>query len=388
MLLPVASQGGFRRVDIDQQQGSSRFHAAVPSSPRLLHTVAWGALAECLTSVCCPIVMAGDLDVSATALNISGAFLAGIAYSMQSKATSRLMHASCIAFQAGFVGVFTSFTFLAEQAARLKAGSGHSIVNSIKYLCVVFAAQLAAFAVAIALEQRLPLPIAAAPSTLVLFSCVAVICVWVALSPPGAVSDPLQFDAPHLATTSKIGDALQLWSGLLFQAAGLWLSVRLSRGAAKPSMLPPRALILWAPLRCNLAAAGILLLLRASPCDASAAPWTALEPACPQLVTILMAKICSSGCGALSVSGGLSPALWNLWFGGGRRCRLKSVVNLAIHLTLAYFVCLVLVWRMTSLSHGKLTGTELEASRPAMSNRSTPLPSTMVALASGDAATS
>jgi hypothetical protein len=99
MLLPVASFEGFRRVDTDEDQGSSRFHAAPSSSPRLLHTVAWGALAECLTSVCCPIATAGDLDVSATALNISGAFLAGIAYSVQSKATSRLMQASCIAFQ-------------------------------------------------------------------------------------------------------------------------------------------------------------------------------------------------------------------------------------------------------------------------------------------------
>lgn len=377
---------GFRRLDTGPDQGSSRFHAALSSSsPRLLHTIAWGALAECLTSVCCPIVMVVDLDISATALNISGAFLAGIAYSLQSKATSRLMHISCIAFQAGFVGVFTSFTFLAEQAARLKAGSGASTVNGIGYLCVVFAAQLAAFAAAIELEQRLSLPLPAAPSALVLFSCVAVICVWVALAPPGAVSDPLQFDAPHLATTSKIGDALQLWSGLLLQAAGLWLSVRLSRGATEPSMLPPRALILWAPLRCNLAATGILLLIRASPCDASAAAWTAPEPACPPLATALMAKICSSGCGALSVSGGLSPALWSLWIGGGRRRRLKSVLNLAIHFILAYFVCLVLVWRVTS-PHGRPTGMELEASQPATSDRSAPPPPTMVAFATGDVA--
>jgi hypothetical protein len=261
-------------------------------------------------------------------------------------------------------------------------------VTGVSYLCLVFASQLAAFAAAVALEQRLALPLPAAPSAFALLGCVAVICVWVALSPPGAVSDPLQLDAPHLATTSKLGDALQLWSGLLLQAGGLYLSVRLSRGATKPSMHPPRAFILWAPLRCNLAAASILLLIRASPCDASAATRTAPEPACPPLATALMAKICSSGCGALSVSGGLSPALWSLWVGGGRRRRLKSVLNLAVHVILAYVVCWILVWRLTS-PHGRQTGMELEgSSQPAMllSNRSAPLQIAMIATAAGDAA--
>jgi len=332
----------YLRVDgEDLEPEASRVHTApsVPllAAPPLLHSVAWGALAEGLTSVCCPIVVLGDLDVSATMLNVSGAFLAGIAHSVASAATSQRLCASCSAFQAGFIGVFTSFTFVAEQAARLAAApdSTHGFtLRAAGYVGAVLAAQLAAFGAACALAGRCGLPRmpAVATQTRALFNYVALICVWVALSPTGAVSDPLQLDAPHLAVPTKLGDALQLGTGLLLQAAGLWLSLRL----AKPAALSAQTLILWAPLRCNLVATALLLMLRATPCDGVRRDEGAQ---CPFVATALVAKLCSSGCGAISVSGGLSPALWALWAGGGRRGKFKAALNLAIHGVLACLVC-------------------------------------------------
>ncbi len=76
------------------------------------------------------------------------------------------------------------------------------------------------------------------------------------------------------------------------------------------------------------------LLRRASPCDVSAV--AAAEARCAPLATVLLAKLRSSACGAISVSGGLAPALWDLWFSGAARGRVKAGLNLAIHAYLAY----------------------------------------------------
>ena len=215
--------------------------------------------------------MSGELDVSATALNVSGAFLASIAHSIEASFASASLRASCVAFQAGFIGVFTSFTFLAEQAARLSASPGCSSACGARYVLAVIAAQLAAFATAAALSARcrhwldgflVPRLLADAVQVRVLLLAVGLICVWVALAPSGAVADPLQLDAPQLAATSKWGDALQLGSGLLLQAAGLWLSLRLAGRGSAARPLPARSLVLWGPLRCNLAATALLLALR------------------------------------------------------------------------------------------------------------------------------
>ena len=344
-MLPVHE--GYRPVSDGETEGSSsRLHTVQASSPDLLHTLAWGALAESLTSVCCPIVTTGEIDISATALNISGAFFAGVTFSLQTSAGNTRLHATCIAFQAGFIGVFTSFTFLAEQAARLAGGEHPSYAAAMGYIILVFAAQLMAFAAAIALLNRFTLP--SVPSMLTkprgLMGLVAVICIWVLFSPAGAVSDPLQIDAPHLAMASKAGDVLQLGAGLLFQAAGLWVSLHLS-GSSQPSMLAQRTVILWGPLRCNIMATSLLLAVRASPCDAFVAARNGEALSCSQLVTSLVAKLCSSACGAISVSGGLSPAIWSLWLGGGKRRRLKSALNLAIHTYLAFLIGWALAWR-------------------------------------------
>ncbi|EOD08196.1 hypothetical protein EMIHUDRAFT_217780 [Emiliania huxleyi CCMP1516] len=118
-MIEIIFLNGTSRDDVAADQR----HRAEPGSA-LAQVVAWGALAECLTSVFCPIVMVGALDVSATILNISGAFLAGIAHSADATPSAPRLHSACATFQAGFIGVFTSFTVLFEQAARLDTSPG------------------------------------------------------------------------------------------------------------------------------------------------------------------------------------------------------------------------------------------------------------------------
>ena len=92
------------------------------SSPRhgasyLALTLAWGCVGECIISVCVPIVTLGVVDVSATVLNLVGAFLAGIAVAVDDEYAEARIRRACASFQAGFIGVCTSYTFVAEQVA-------------------------------------------------------------------------------------------------------------------------------------------------------------------------------------------------------------------------------------------------------------------------------
>ena len=91
--------------------------------PSLLEAIAWGSVAECITSVGCPPRMHGSMDLTATGLNLAGPFLCGMAAAIDEEAidagadpgTRRRV----AAFQVGFIGVSTSFSFMAEQAAWL-----------------------------------------------------------------------------------------------------------------------------------------------------------------------------------------------------------------------------------------------------------------------------
>jgi len=340
MLPRHADDVQYSRVATQDDVAADQRHRAEPGSA-LAQVVAWGALAECLTSVFCPIVMVGALDVSATILNISGAFLAGIAHSADATPSAPRLHSACATFQAGFIGVFTSFTVLFEQAARLDTSPGcENRACGAGYVLAVFAAQLAAAAAAARLGARLcgrlkEMPPPTSQSQVrALRGVVIAACVWVALAPPGAVADPLQIDAPRRARErrTKRGDAALLGAGLLLQAAGLWLSRRLS-GKERPG--PGGRLVLWGPLRCNLVATLLLLALRAGRCDGTAATATDAGGACPPLLAGLVAKLCSSACGAISVSGGLAPALWGLWSSGARRSRRAVLLNLSLHVGLA-----------------------------------------------------
>ena len=84
--------------------------------PHLQLTLAWGCVAECIVSILCPVSIVGVLDLSATALNVIGPFIAGVVHAFDESLNDTRWHRYCAAFQAGFVGVFTSYTFMAEQS--------------------------------------------------------------------------------------------------------------------------------------------------------------------------------------------------------------------------------------------------------------------------------
>ena len=90
--------------------------------PHLQLTLAWGCVAECIVSILCPVSIVGVLDLSATALNVIGPFIAGVVHAFDESLNDTRWHRYCAAFQAGFVGGFTSYTFSARPK-EIAAGS-------------------------------------------------------------------------------------------------------------------------------------------------------------------------------------------------------------------------------------------------------------------------
>lgn len=340
--------------------------------PSLLECIAWGSVAECAVALCCPLVMVGSVDLTASALNVVGPLLSGMAQAMDEAAgVDPSVHRACVAFQTGFIGVATSFSFMADQAARLGAGAGWLyIVATMAAGCVAFGMGRVAMEVALRLQRVRRLVInqcaagvSAAPAAerrrvRMLVLAVSAMWVWVLLAPPGAVHDPLAVhgalgrgyvgassaqlahgdDASALAIAvapaSKRADCLHLLCGLGMQALGLAASARL--GAAQ---LDSREDIHWGSLVCNACACALLLVLRAAEAAGSSLLGSAL----------LATKLRTSGCGALSISGGLA-----LVFGGSSARRSKhhsatacALVNCALHTYVAAATC-VLLPRLTA----------------------------------------
>ena len=222
------------------EQGLSASETERP--PPLPEVLAWGVLAESIVAVCCPLVMHAEVDVTATALNLIGPLLGGSAQALSDHASephvsgadplaARHTRRCCAAFQAGFIGAFTSFSFMAEQAAHLTAVPslhtglsgfhGHVSAWSVgwTYIAATVAASCAAFSAGRALlgallrlqlARRPALPHAhpdrsgggSCPPSCQLppprrlmraVAClVAVAWLWALVSPAGSVYDPLE----------------------------------------------------------------------------------------------------------------------------------------------------------------------------------------------------
>ena len=407
----------------DDDGGKQRGASAPPS---LLEAIAWGSVAECITSVGCPLRMYGSMDLTATGLNLVCPFLCGMAAAIDEEAidagadpgTRRRV----AAFQVGFIGVSTSFSFMAEQAAwlgGLRAGALY-ILGTLATTCVVFSIGRAALASALrtrrlrrALRTGQLLP-SSSRLLRMLSLLVALTWVWVLLAPAGAVFEPLAMrhstssgrgalvhasrelgvveqdglqrqadDAaaslpPPPSSPSKQADVLHLLVGLLMQGAGLALSARIDRWAAGASHAAAerraahrgssasgaQTAVHWSPLLCNSLACAVVLALRVG----EAARLIGGDDA------LLATKLRTSGCGALSVSGGLATLLitpsgdgsgadggggggspqQHLLQGGGdygergreRRSRLQSIrvigLNLSLHALVAVATCILL----------------------------------------------
>ena len=207
--------------------------------PHLQLTLAWGCVAECIVSILCPVSIVGVLDLSATALNVIGPFIAGVVHAFDESLNDTRWHRYCAAFQAGFVGVFTSYTFMAEQSATLTAShgllyGGAYVVASMAAGCLSFRAggvALRRLSVLLRGERTVRPPSLASARALVRQLCAVVLLfwVWVVLGPAGMVHDPMIFgpdSAWERRAVSKWEDVRQLALGML------WL--------VRPAATPPQ----------------------------------------------------------------------------------------------------------------------------------------------------
>ena len=339
---------------------------------RLLETIAWGCVAECAISVCCPLVMSGSVDATAAALNLLCPLLGGMASALDEASSSSPMRRHVATFQTGFVGVATSFPFMAEQASLL-GGSLRGcayIFCTLVGACLSFAVGRVLFTVLLRirrLRRALVVPRggdgAASRQLLRIIGLVVTLAwLWVLFTPAGAVFDPLAIrnakmakaaaaaaDAaaaptaagddpspppPLLRGASKYADCQHLASGLLMQAVGLIASSaitaranRRQEAAAAKGEEAAATTLLLGPLQCNALACFLLLLLRLV---------EALDGIGDE--ALLVTKVTTSFCGALSVSGMLAAFVVGHEALHGRR----GVLNLCGHAALGMLAMLML----------------------------------------------
>lgn len=320
-------------------------------------TLVWGSVAECTVSVCCPLVMRGAVDVAGTTLNLVGSLVSGIAEAFDEVVADTDVHHSCVAFQNGFIGVFTSFSFIVDQAAEL---AEQSLWSSWLYISATIGAGYVLFtfgraAFAAALRTRTFRPVLSwlrasqwhLSRWLPMGVCLA--WLWVLVAPAGAVYDPLALHAARASAglpldqppgaPSKRADVVHLAFGLGMQAVGLVVSERICSSCTSRT----RTGIHWGSLVCNALACSLLILLRVGEA-------AALLPA----DTIFLTKLRTSFFGALSVCGRLTALFIDSGVqrerSGTRGAALQAALNYGLHLYLAGISAVVLWW-LTSVSY-------------------------------------
>jgi fluoride ion exporter CrcB/FEX len=204
-------------------------------------------VAECIVSILCPVSIVGVLDLSATALNVIGPFIAGVVHAFDESLNDTRWHRYCAAFQAGFVGVFTSYTFMAEQSATLTAAhgllyGGAYVVASMAAGCLSFRAggvALRRLNVLLRGERPPRPPSLASARALVRQLCAVVLLfwVWVVLGPAGMVHDPMIF-WPESSWERR---AVSKWEDVRHLALGMLWLVRAATNAhaTLPHPTPP-----------------------------------------------------------------------------------------------------------------------------------------------------
>ena len=300
--------------------------------------LAWGCLAECVTALSVPLYVVGGVDVSATLLNVLGAFFAGVACALDEAFADARLRRFCASFLAGFISVFTSFVFVVEQSAQLAASPSCGAACGAAYVLAAMGAGCAAFAAggaagrvyAAPRASRPPAPPAPPQLARALAAGVAAMCAWALLvAPVNAVADPLAIGVPIEPSASKWTDVAQLGSALVAQAAGLALSWRVDPGH---SGAVGGGLVQWGALRANGLACALVLVLHAAHPRLAGAPGSASA--------LLLLRLRSSGCGALSQMGALAQAHVTLW--RPRRRRVAAALNFLLHSYLACVAALLL----------------------------------------------
>ena len=293
----------------------------------LAATVLFSWAAECATNCIVPSWQWRSHDLTSTALNLSGALLAGLASGVaHAHATYSPTVRLAGLFQGGFVGIWTNFAFLSEHGAELAWGGAQekpAFSQGAAFLLTSLAgglgcnwlgfrlgrgsAGLGALATRLSTGLALPRALVALVAACVLRAFLS--ATGSPLFPRGFVADPTNPEFQGLATHA-FRDWKELVVGLGFAALAIVTGDRVGAlfGASVSSGVP------WATTVCNTLALAVVAVSYY------------IKESFPQLVrNVLFVKLLSSFCGGLSAFGGTCDEVVGLLQG----CHHRSA---ALHL--------------------------------------------------------
>ncbi|KAE9124987.1 hypothetical protein PF010_g5794 [Phytophthora fragariae] len=299
------------------------------------------AVAECVTTCFVPgyTLRSWGLNVGGTALNWVGPFLDGVTYGYEDRLEGTQVSLACMQFRSAFLGVFTSYSFMADHAGDLSSSSFAAgplyVCASILGGCVCFRlgkqAVTAAWVSPVTAEvSRVVNRMKSRPSLVTcLVTFVGLTALRAALGAHGFVRDP---NDPQFIGPLQVADGEELVLGILMSCSAVLLSNYVCelfprqppqlRTAASRSGGP---FIDWGCLCCNFLAsvlAGLTYQLsRISPTGVTN--------------NLLALKFVSSFCGSLSVFSGAVSIISRLWLAGNRH---SALWNLSLQLLVGLLV--------------------------------------------------
>ncbi|CAH0491051.1 unnamed protein product [Peronospora farinosa] len=253
------------------------------------------AVAECVTTCFMPgyTLYTWGLNVDGTVLNWIGPFLDGLSYGYEDYSKGSETSLVCVQFRSAFLGVLTSYSFMADHAGDL---SSHSFAAGPLYICVSIGGGCGCFCLGKQVAAAsCTHPVTATVSRVVgtmknrpslmtsLVTFVGVTTLRAALGAHGFVRDPKD---PQFIGQVQVADGEELVLGMLMSCSAVLLSNYVS------SVL-----------------AGFTYQL-------------SLLSSTRVTKNLLALKFVSSFCGSLSVFSGAVSIISRLWLAGNRRSAL------------------------------------------------------------------
>lgn len=299
------------------------------------------AVSECVTTCFMPdyTLRSWGLNLGGTALNWIGPFLDGLTYGYEERIKGADVSLACVQFRSAFLGVFTSYSFMADHAGDL---SGSSFAAGPVYVCASILGGCGCFylgkqAVAVMWTNPITVRVSQAvnrmenkPSLVTIsVAFVGVTTLIAALGPHGFVRDP---NDPQFIGPLQVADGEELVLGILMSCSAVLLS---NYVCAFFPLEPPQLryaassnggpFIDWGCLCCNFLAS----VLAGSAYQLSRISPTELTN------NLLTLKFVSSFCGSLSVFSGAVSIVSRLWLAGNR---YSALWNLALQLLVGLLV--------------------------------------------------
>ncbi|KAG6623214.1 putative fluoride ion transporter CrcB [Phytophthora cinnamomi] len=299
------------------------------------------AVAECVTTCFWPgyTLRAWGLNVGGSALNWVGPFLDGVTYGYEDRLKGTRVSVACLQFRSAFLGVFTSYSFMADHAGDLSSSSFAAgplyVCASILGGCGCFwlgkrAVTAAWMSPVTAQVSRVVNGVKIRPSQVTcLVTFVALTALRAMMGAHGFVRDP---NDPQFIGPVQVADGEELVLGILMSCSAVLLSNYVCElFPPQPSQLRTAAsrnggpFIDWGCLCCNFLS-----------CVLAGATYQ-LSRISPTGVTnnLLALKFVSSFCGSLSVFSGAVSIVSRLWLAGNRH---SALWNLSLQLLVGLLV--------------------------------------------------